>query len=512
MMVLVPISVLSFFFAVVSPVRQVGPARYHAASPRRAASTADLAVSAPRLPAEARHALPPLADVEKTWLDRKDWRTGLGPKSRRQVGVRRALDADVGLDGGIAEGGPRIKGGGLLERTDDGRVIWTAGFSCEGAGALRLHIRTAHLPAGSRVYVYSVAAGEVRGPYAFDAGTAPEGFWTNTIYAPEMFLEIQLPGSDVATLSSARLLVDAVAHLEFPSEASSETVPWETVQTGPAGILQPKEQSCFVDAACVMPGEFPNLEDASHAVGQLTFQDGTGFFVCTGGLLNSDPQTFTPFLLTANHCFSTQASASSLEVVWNYITATCGGIPPNPSTLPQSLGSTLLATGTDSDYTLVQLSQAPPDGAIFLGWTTQDIATAGSGTILRRLSNSSGGPMIYTRERVSATPDPASCADAPQGDFIYEKDELGGTGGGSSGSLAYTSDLRVVGQELGGCGLNVDDDCDVVANSTLDGAFRVSFPFLQPFIAPGQAIERDPVVLTPTREGAGHTVTLPPRP
>jgi hypothetical protein len=261
-----------------------------------------------------------------------------------------------------------------------------------------------------------------------------------------------------------------------------------------------------------MPSEFPNLDDASHAVGQLTFQDEMGFFVCTGGLLNSDPQTFTPFLLTANHCFTTQASASSLEVVWNYITATCGGIPPDPAALPHSLGSTLLATGMTSDFTLVQLSQDPPDGAFFLGWTTQDISTAGAGTILRRLSNSSGGPMIYTRERVSATPDPAACADAPQGDFIYEKDELGGTGGGSSGSLAYTSDLRVVGQELGGCGLNVEDDCDVVANSTLDGAFRVSFPFLQPFIAPGEVPVRSPVVLTPTRDESRHTVILPSRP
>jgi lysyl endopeptidase len=496
MMVFVPISVLSFFFAAVAPVREVGPARYHAASLRRAASTADVVMSAPRLPAGARHLLSALPDAEKTWLEAKDWREGLRPKTRRQVGVTRALGGDVGLEGLAADlrlETSRLAGGGWLERMDDGRVVWTAAFSSEGAGALRLHIRTALLPPGSRVYVYS-AAGEVRGPYAFDSGTAPEGFWTNTIYAPEMFLEVQIPGSDAASLSSPRLLVDAVAHLESPA------------------ALSPKSQTCFVDAACVMPSEFPNLDDASHAVGQLTFQEGTGFFVCTGGLLNSDPQTFTPFLLTANHCFSTQASASSLEVVWNFKTATCGGIPPNPATLPQSLGSTLLATGTTSDFTLVQLSQDPPDGAFFLGWTTQDIATAGAGTILRRLSNSSGGPMIYTRERVSAMPDPAACADAPQGDFIYEKDELGGTGGGSSGSLAYTSDLRVVGQEFGGCGLNVNDDCDVVANSTLDGALRVSFPFLQPFIAPGQVPVRSPVVLTPTRDEPRNTVTLPPRP
>src|SRR5262249_36494396 len=153
-------------------------------------------------------------------------RDGLRRKTRRQVGVARGLDGDVGFEGLVADlrlERSRRAGGGWLERTDDGRVIWTASFSSEGAGALRLHIRTAQLPAGSRVYVYSVAAAEIRGPYSFDAGTAPEGFWTNTIYAPEIFLEVQLPGSDIAALSSARLLVDAVAHLEFPSAAFAET-------------------------------------------------------------------------------------------------------------------------------------------------------------------------------------------------------------------------------------------------------------------------------------------------
>ncbi len=506
MMVIVPISVLAFFFAAAAPVRQVGPSRYHAVSPRRAASSADLVLSAPRLPAQARHVLPALAPAEKTWLDTREWRDGIRPKSRLKIGVARALVGDVGLDGVAADRlleKSHLSGGGLLERADDGRLVWTAAFASEGADALRLHVRTALLPPESRVYVYS-AAGDVRGPYTFDSETAPEGFWTNTIYAPEMFLEVQLQGSNAGELANTRLLVDAVAHLEYPAAA--------TADAGPEGALNPKSQTCFVDAACVSASEFPNLDDASHAVGQLTFQDGSGFFVCTGGLLNSDPQTFTPYLLTANHCFSTQASATSLEVVWNYKTATCGGIPPNPATLPQSLGSTLLATGTVSDFTLVRLSQNPPDGAFFLGWTTQDIATGGAGTILRRLSNSSGGPMVYTRERVSATPDPAACSDSPQGDFIYEKDEVGGTGGGSSGSLAYTSDLRVVGQELGGCGLNVNDDCDVIQNSTVDGAFRVSFPFLQPFIAPGEVPQRSSVVLTPTRGEPRQTVTLPPRP
>ncbi|MFY9549881.1 MAG: hypothetical protein WAU32_01910, partial [Thermoanaerobaculia bacterium] len=176
-------------------------------------------------------------------------------------------------------------------------------------------------------------------------------------------------------------------------------------------------------------------------------------------------------------------SATSLEAIWNYKRSTCNGPTPNPSLFPRTLGSTLLATGTVSDYTLVQLSQDPPSGSVFLGWTTADVAHQG-GTILYRLSYPGGEPQIYTREQVSATPDPAPCSDAPQGNFVYEKDVAGGTGGGSSGSPAVTADLRVAGQEFGACGTNISDDCDVVNNSTLDGSFRVTFPAVQPWIAP----------------------------
>ena len=48
----------------------------------------------------------------------------------------------------------------------------------------------------------------------------------------------------------------------------------------------------------------------------------------------------------------------------------------------------------------------------------------------------------------------------------------------------YLGDLSVVGQELGACGTNTDDDCDVVDNSTVDGAFRVTFPSVAPWLEP----------------------------
>jgi hypothetical protein len=233
----------------------------------------------------------------------------------------------------------------------------------------------------------------------------------------------------------------------------------------------------------VTPAEFPNVAEASDAVAQLNFVDGGGSYACTGGLLNTDPETFVPYLLTANHCFANQPAATSLEAVFQYVRASCNGPEPSPAGFPRTLGSTLLATGEPSDFTLVRLSEDPPDGSVFLGWTTADVAFAG-GTVLYRLSHPDGRPQFYTQEQVSATPTPVSCLGVAQGDFIYEKDLVGGTGAGSSGSLLYLENLQVVGQEAGACGTNVEDDCDIVANSTIDGAFRVTYPSVRAWLSP----------------------------
>ena len=316
------------------PVSHAGPAVFHPAAPKAEAKTADLVLAAPRLPPAARHALGALPPQEKAALTSG----GGNPPLRRKrpavrVGVSRELAPAVGFtemppDGGVAAS--RVVGGGLLEPAPGGSV-WTAAFSSAGAGALRLHFRSARLPQGSRAYVYS-AAGEVHGPYTFDGGLPAEGFWTNTVFADEVFLEVRLP----AGARDAALSVDAVVHLEHPSFAPPRTP--AAASSSSAAVVRPKSDACFVDASCVTAAEFPNIADASNAIGQLTFMDGHDAFVCTGGLLNASPSTFVPYLLTANHCFDNQASATSLEALWQYKTASCNGPAPNPSLFHRTLG------------------------------------------------------------------------------------------------------------------------------------------------------------------------------
>jgi hypothetical protein len=446
------------------------PARTLAAAP---VALADLANAASALTAAERHALPPLSDSERGELARSE-------KGLAKVGILRRLDTGILLAGGpplLARGSRRSWRGGLLERSDDGSLVWTTAVVSPGAAGIRL-LLAGGPAAGTRVYVYS-ARGEVHGPYALDGAVPAEGMWTNTVFSDEVFVEAHFPES-----TPPRLVIEAIGHLEGSRLAGTGLRP---TAAAPASAASPRTTTCFVDASCVAPSEFGALEAASHAVATLLFRDGLSFYVCSGGLVGTTDRSFQPYLLTANHCFDTQSSASTLEAVFNYRTSACNSAYPLMSGFPRALGATLLATSTTSDFTLVRLSQAPPAGSYFLGWSSDDVSRSG-GTPLYRISYPSPDdgvwPQYYSRHTISSVPTPGTCRGYAQGNFIYSKDALGGVSVGSSGAPVLLADGRIVGQLLGACGGNVSDDCDPDANSTVDGAFAVSYPQISQWLNP----------------------------
>ncbi len=210
------------------PEMHAGPAVFHAAAPKAAAAvpSLDFAATQARLPGSARHALPGLSADERAHLLSRDARPSDGARPKKpavRVGIVRPLPGAVGFHGltqaGVA--GALPLGGGWLEpaAATGGGWIWTASFSSEGAQALRVHVADAFLPAGSRVFLYG-PRGEVFGPYAFDGGTRPEGFWTNTVFASSAILRVEIAAADPARLALARFSIASLVHIEHPWVAS----------------------------------------------------------------------------------------------------------------------------------------------------------------------------------------------------------------------------------------------------------------------------------------------------
>ena len=352
--------------------------------------------------------------------------------------------------------------GGMLVQTSLTKVAWGGTVHVADAHRLRLHLSQVELPEGAQLWVHG--AGASVGPFGKEL-IAGGGLWTPSVPGEDVSVDVELPAAALAGKAHVGFTVDKVLELME------------------IGTADPKDDSCGVDAACKSSSDFPAIENVRHAVAQIEFVDPSdpGFGgQCTGQLLNDSRSSGTPYMLTANHCVSTQEAAASLQAWWDDYDSGCNVGAPNLDTLPQSNGATLLATGnadTSSDYTLMLLNSIP-SGRILLGWDA-NAADVPQGTLLYRLSHGNGAPQEFNVTKVDTTVE--QCPPNVRPRFLYSDTVVGGTFGGSSGSAAMLANGSVVGQLYGGCG--VDDDCSPL-QFTVDGAFSNSFPALQQYLAP----------------------------
>lgn len=377
-------------------------------------------------------------------------------------------------------------GGGAFRRTETGALIWGGEARVAGAQRLRLHLAELDLPEGARLWVYGNQ--ETIGPFGTELRSPAGDLWTPSVAGESIRLEVELPAGGTA---HASFLLDRVLEL-FTEAADSET-------------LFPRGGSfgqCLINARCATSTDFAELDAVRKGVAHLQFvdncPDGIGLcsFVCTGGLVaDLDTTTTIPYLLTANHCFRTQSSATTLEAFWDFFSSSCGGSVPALASLPRSNGSTLLASSQNSDFTFVRLNGIPA-GRTLLGWNATQEAV-GNGTTLHRVHipcdpNAAGCvplPQQYSRNHIDTGFTASGCeVQAPRARFHYStydtgRGDKGGSFGGSSGSPALISGGRIVGQLFGGCGLNPEDGCDY-ANAEVDGAFFATFPSIAGFLDP----------------------------
>lgn len=400
------------------------------------------------------------------------------------VGVAKPVGQTVDFSGARqADAQAKALNLGAVRGYGGGAFTWTAAVRVEGSTALRLHITGLDLPAGAGLYVYN-RNGQAFGPYTRRGPLGTGEFHTNTVFGEELIVQLDVP----ADARTPKLTIAEVGVMGARFGAP---------RYGPKGVNQDGEFSamfgsafCSYNATCVVNAACQSssaVNTAKDAVASILFQSGANFFICTGGLIaDTNASTVIPYFLTAHHCISSSGEASSLETFFDYQT-TCS----NPNcTQPfnnngDTVGSTIKATGSTSDYSLLQLSSAPTtaDGvAAYLGWLSTPVANTNN-LGLFRISHPGGAPQAYSEGVVDTAK--TTCGSLPRGNFIYSRDTLGATEGGSSGSPVVNGSGQIVGQLYGACGFNLNDVCDAASNATVDGAFAASYPALASFLNPG---------------------------
>ena len=373
---------------------------------------------------------------------------------------------------------------GVWGETAAGDSVWAVTVTSPGAQAIRVQFKNFSLPANAEMFFLN-SIGQVDGPYTGTGRNGTGSFWSRSLVSGTGTILLRFNGQATkADRRNVRFVVTNVAHIRgrppLPLQQNHDS--WPCSDNAP----------CVVDVNCVNTGPAGPAEDA---VAKLEWIQGPFVNTCSGGLLaDTDPGSQIPYFLTANHCFS--SSNSSMETFFNYTTDSCngscpdnlvsGGTPPPSDTV----GVTVVASGSGGDFTLVTLDQAPPAGAVFLGWNNAPIAfTNGAG--LYRISNPNFGPQAYSQHDVD-TGSP-QCTGWPRGERIYSGDQTGATMGGSSGSPVLNSASEVVGQLSGCCGFDCADECAVVpTNWTVDGALAFYWDSVSEFLDPAPGCTGDP--------------------
>ncbi len=360
-------------------------------------------------------------------------------------------------------------GGDLVVR--NGRVVWSTAVEVVGAYAIRLHLEHAKLPAGTTIFVADHAGG-VSDALGTELLTPDGDMWLPPVFGATARLEVQVDHAAITGGDELRFSLGEVAEL---IDLAADADVWT---------------DCDIDATCVGSGTLSVISDYREAVAHLLFMVGPGAYICSGALVNDAvPGTPIPYLLTANHCFSTQASASSLTSYFDFRSSTCNGSPPSLNSVPHVSGSTLLATNASSDFTFVELSSNPAGTNYYLGW---DTAAPTGGTTLHRVSHPAGTAQKYSAGSFNATGG-ITCTGLPRPNFLYTSAATGSTTGGSSGApvIKDTGGGQIVGQLYGTCHFTTWDNCSYGTFNWVDGAFATTYSSISAWLGSASSIFTD---------------------
>lgn len=381
-------------------------------------------------------------------IDEDRLAAGLGPL---RVGIDRPLAAVTT---------PRTAG--AWQDNGDGTWTWRLRLTDPGAVAVRVWFEDLHTVTGETLTI-----GDATGRYAerMDIASAPPGrsLWSSALPGDTALIELTAPGAALAA-EPAFIRVGGTAHLYHPS-----------FRDDPQTLIL--RDTCNEDVACESPDAI-----SRDAVGRMSYSRNGTQYLCTGALLaDLDSRDRVPYFLTAAHCISTQDVADTLTVYWFYQRDVCGGTGPALSSRPRTSGAALLATSSDSDVTLLRLTQPMAGGQGFAAWTSQPLAM---GETCAGIHHPGGGLKEYSRGQRDSTP--LNCTSRPATNYYYGNWSVGITEGGSSGSPLFDSQWRVVGQLYGKCcpsSCALSDCTNRDQWNFLYGRFDVSFPLLAPFLA-----------------------------
>jgi hypothetical protein len=339
-----------------------------------------------------------------------------------------------------------INNSGTWFTSPNGDKVWLLELESINAKTVNLTFENTNIPEGNELYVYNPDKSFILGK-----------FESNHLYKGELGSEL-VPGSTVfVEYYVPAYNSDNIGNVEV----SRVTHGYRT-----AGEYQ--EKAFGSSGACNMNVNCPDgsgwINQRNSAV--LLVSGGSSF--CSGALINNTSNDGTPYVLTANHCYSDPASWV-FRFQWQAVDCTDPATSPSFESLS---GATLRSRRTPSDFCLVEITGGLSNGTVpqshtpyFAGWNNSN--TAPSSTVSIHHPSGDIKKISFDDDASQAVQAMGSSEANSSWEVVWDRNTT--TEGGSSGSPLFDQDKRIIGQLWGGgasCGnLSAPDYYGRVFNS-----------------------------------------------
>ncbi|MFW5793400.1 MAG: InlB B-repeat-containing protein [Bacteroidota bacterium] len=313
---------------------------------------------------------------------------------------------------------------GVWKELGNGDKLWQLGISSPGAITLNLSFNKYVLPPNAQLFIYSADKNHVLGAFTDYNNQDDQYFATSLVEGDSIIVEYYEP-KDV----------------DFPGELNICTVTHAYRNAFDYVKGFGNSGSCNLNVACSEADEWQ--DQVNSTVMLLT---GANAF-CSGAIINNVNEDFTPYLLTANHCYKDPATV----VVWfNWQSDECNN-PPSAPEYDAMSGSTTKARDSNTDFWLLELNQPIPEeyNAFFAGWNRTLEPSLDESIISVHHPKGDIKKFSYALDGVNQA-DYLGAEDS--GDTHWRIVWSGGTTTepGSSGSPLFDSQGRIIGQLHGG--------------------------------------------------------------
>ncbi|MDM8158366.1 PKD domain-containing protein [Labilibaculum sp. K2S] len=318
---------------------------------------------------------------------------------------------------------------GKWQVLDDGRRVWRISISSPGAYSLGLIFSKFRIPTGSQMFVYNKQSNRILGAYNEKNNKESGRFSVEPLQGDEITVEYIEP-----------LHPDFIADIEIGSVLHDYKNIFNQLQ-GTESRLK-SSGTCNVNINCPQGDEW---QVEKQSVCHILYSG----YIASGALINNTRFDGRPFLLTAHHAVNSQEDADVAIFYFNYEAVDCSSDTGSKS---QSIsGSSLLATTSRLDFTLLELSVMPPASysPYYTGWDRSGRVPTNTTCIHHPQGDVKKISADYDAPLTDSYSDKKYTFDTNTHWLILEWD-LGTTEGGSSGSPLFDENHRLIGDLTGG--------------------------------------------------------------